>query len=394
MSKYDFTEEEIKKILLFSPMVLPNNPIEQGLKGDALKTYFYGFIRELMLLLSEKLLQLGSDGGLQINLHNENEEAHSDMRGMINELYDISTLLRNQIISTVVNHNQSETAHENIRSYVRDRETTHINNDEAHPKMNALINDVLEIATSAYNLALGQSKVTVIPTERELYGALMDNGSRVVGDIFLVEKKDSVDFTYLGKCTENEKSIAQLEGRFFDLDAFESGNVCFEGNKVYIIDTVKVRSTSRDIDTTILAKSGWVESIEKHLLSLEEDSLEHFEALEDAVVEKEQKMKFSNDFQESIALSNYTQYDLGHRTSLSLTLPETMDEDFCVILNFYSGEVPTAFDCPSEILFTQDDCLDGRLYPVEKRLYEINIKRVCGVPVGKVSAIDYEVIEL
>ena len=47
---------------------------------------------------------------------------------------------------------------------------------------------------------------------------------------------------------------------------------------------------------------------------------------------------------------------------------------------------------PDEIIFTQDDCLDGKLYPVSNRIYEINIKRVGEYIIDKVGACDYAIL--
>ena len=78
---------------------------------------------------------------------------------------------------------------------------------------------------------------------------------------------------------------------------------------------------------------------------------------------------------------------------MALALPEEIPNEFEVIVNFRSGTVATSFDAPNSIVFTQDDCYAGRLTPITNRIYEINIKNVGGVLVGKVGCADYEVVE-
>jgi hypothetical protein len=61
-------------------------------------------------------------------------------------------------------------------------------------------------------------------------------------------------------------------------------------------------------------------------------------------------------------------------------------------VNFRAGATATSFDSPDEIIFNQGDCLDGKLYPVSNRLYEINIKRIGEYIIAKVGACDYAVL--
>lgn len=96
---------------------------------------------------------------------------------------------------------------------------------------------------------------------------------------------------------------------------------------------------------------------------------------------------------ESLRLTNNTEYNLGTKEAVSIDLPEVIGDEFEVIVNFHSGSFATSFDTPNEIIFTLDDCVDGRLYPIPNRIYEINIKKVGQVLLAKVNGTDYEVIE-
>ena len=87
-----------------------------------------------------------------------------------------------------------------------------------------------------------------------------------------------------------------------------------------------------------------------------------------------------------------TEYDLGLQSALTIALPDVIENDYYSILSFRSGANATELSCDEGIYFSGDDCLNGMLYPITKRLYEINVKRVCSLVIAKVSAVDCEVI--
>ena len=90
-------------------------------------------------------------------------------------------------------------------------------------------------------------------------------------------------------------------------------------------------------------------------------------------------------------LSTKTEHNLGLRTSVNLTLADTIESDFECIVNFRSGASATIFEC-SGISFAGDDCIGGTLYPISNRLYEINIKNIGGAIIGRVGACDYAIL--
>jgi hypothetical protein len=57
-------------------------------------------------------------------------------------------------------------------------------------------------------------------------------------------------------------------------------------------------------------------------------------------------------------------------------------------VNFKTGAISPSFDSNESIIYTQDDTLDGDLYPVANRIYEINIKNVMGALIAVVNATD------
>ena len=106
---------------------------------------------------------------------------------------------------------------------------------------------------------------------------------------------------------------------------------------------------------------------------------------EDAIVQVESTAS-------ELVLATHTEYNFGLVTELMVSLPEDTD-GLEAIINFRCGATAASIDMPDEILFQGDDTLDGRIYPITNRLYEINIKKVMGIIIAKVGAVDYEVIE-
>ena len=79
MNKYIFSDEEINKILLSSPMALPNSPSSYGLRGSNIKEFFYEYIRKLMLLINDHFQRIENDKDSSILAHDTDTNAHSDV---------------------------------------------------------------------------------------------------------------------------------------------------------------------------------------------------------------------------------------------------------------------------------------------------------------------------
>ncbi|MBQ7353870.1 MAG: hypothetical protein IJW54_07725, partial [Clostridia bacterium] len=93
-----------------------------------------------------------------------------------------------------------------------------------------------------------------------------------------------------------------------------------------------------------------------------------------------------------ITLKTYCVFDLGEVSSLTLELPSSVLKDYNSVLNFKSGATATVLDAPADLYFKGDDCEGGCLFPISNRIYEINIRSVCGNLIARVSSLDYEVI--
>lgn len=68
-------------------------------------------------------------------------------------------------------------------------------------------------------------------------------------------------------------------------------------------------------------------------------------------------------------LANDTIYDCGEMTSITLTLPATMDAKFIAQLNFTSGATPTSITAPNTVKWLGNDITGGVFVPVASKRY-------------------------
>ena len=157
-NKYKLTSEEINKILCRSPRALGSSPAEQGLGAEQIKKYFYDFIFYMAQLLN---LRLGSVG--------------QDIAALDTGLVALQDALTESIADSIDIHSESADAHSDIRDAL----------DEAS-----------SLATQAYNLALGKSKVYV---NTGFNMALLELQNELLhqGDFIMVIDKNTPDFVVL-----------------------------------------------------------------------------------------------------------------------------------------------------------------------------------------------------
>ncbi len=382
MDKYIFSDEEINKILLSSPMVLPNSPQAYGLKGSNIKSFFYDFIRRLMLLINEHFVLIERDKESSISVHNEDTVAHNDIRKMIDNLATKDTELGNAISN---HYSEINLAHDDIRAKIDSDILAHENNVYAHEHILFNMAEIKAIAQNALNFASGKSKIIPVKDIYEMTTKL--DGTLNIGDKFVLSKKDVPDFTLFEKNSTDENAIA-----FTQVDLL-FGNVEFLPGESYLYNGYLLVASESGIDTSKFARQVDITSLEDALNQLDLELNTAIDSIIEELTLKENAIKVINETAETVELASKTEYNLGLRTSVTLGLPEEIPSDFECIVNFRSGATATTFDSPDEIIFTQDDCVGGRLYPVTNRLYEINIKSVGGILVAKVGSVDYEVIE-
>lgn len=385
-SYYKISEEEINKILLSSPMVLPNNPSEKGMKAGAIKEYFYKFVRIFAQILNEHLANIEFDKNYSISQHNESDSSHNDVRELLTSLAEKDAELGNIIEEKLNKHNNSIVAHLAIRQLITESIKAHDENaSDSHMPLRDYIGRVGNIAREALSLASGKSRI--IPT-RNINEMLMKIESAFpeieVGDRFILLEENVPDFTVYEKNSTNEDA-KEISKEYIQTNPLKAG-------KTYLFMGYLLVASESGLDTSQLAKQSDIAILTKKNEELLNTIAELESALMEALSKKESTIDRVSTASELVTIENKTEYNLGLRASVILSLPEEIADDYEAIVNFRSGAVPTAFDAPSEILFVQDDCVDNMLYPVSNRIYEISIKRVDGIIIARVGCADYEVV--
>ena len=366
--RFKIKGSEINEVILNSPFSLADSPARLGQRASQTKRYFYQFINTL----AEKInLHLGeidkaiADGELGI----------ADMQDMIAELGEKTAL-------ALLEHNANEGAHNDIRKKITDENNSHNQSASAHKDIRDEL-DTLGVEISvALALASGKSRIASFDDEVELFEYALSNGS--VGDILLLEDPLKPDFTIFGVGVDQKDGDVAL-----DINDVATG-IQLLPNKKYFIDGVRLVSSEGHLETSLFAKRDELNEQKSYFLEALEAINERVGVAEEAIKGKEQALTKHTITSQSVYLESMNEYHLGTVTDLIIDLAD--DEFFEAILCFKTGNGEISANAPEELLFTGDDTLEGRFYPVSKRLYEISIKRVSGVMLARVGSVDYEVI--
>ncbi len=339
------TEEEINKILLSSPMVLPDNPTESGFKAKGIKELFYKYIRVLLGIIDTHLEGLDASALRQILAHNEEADAHTDIRQVLRDLLLKDQELSALITSTITEHNE---------------------NEQAHPFYRGWAEQIQRKVDDTYNLASGKSKIYPVSDVWEMLDTISDKLN--VGDKFVLAQENVPDFILFDKNSTSTSAIPLSQMDLMLGLELEAGKSYLCSNGFLFV------ATESGIDTSLFAKQAEVNEIKSELLTKE--SIFKQEQITNGIVE----------------LASSTIYSLGLASNLTLVPPNEITSDFYAIVRFRSGAEPTVITSQG-IIFTQDDTVSSVLTPLKNRLYELYIRCVEGALVATVSAIDFEVIE-
>lgn len=374
---YQFTEEEINKILLSSPMVLPNNPSEHGLKGESIKSYFYSFIRKLMLLLNEHFVLIERGQAETILNHDTGDLSHEDIREIIRSLMSRD----NELGNLIANHySEINLAHDDIKEKIASDISSHNIDEYAHKSLRFDLASVKQTAENALNFAQGKSKIYPVKDVYEMTTKLNDTLN--IGDKFVLLDKNVPDFTLFEKNTDKSGT------EFTQVDIL-MGTVEFVPGESYIYNGYLLVASESGVDTTQLVKRDEYELLSVIVGELDLDIENGIKSLEEKLKAKENVYSVVSESSNNVLLSTKTEHNLGLRTSVNLTLADTIESDFECIVNFRVGAYDTVFNADSRIIFTQDDCYGGVFTPCKNRIYEINIKNVDGILIARVGACDY-----
>ena len=375
---FKITEEEINHTILRSPYSLADSPSRQGMTPAQIKRYFYEFIRFLAEKINGHLDEIGTDA-----------DATSEQ---IEDLKEMDTFISRVSSENLASHNVGTAAHEDIRKKIGTDIGKHNTNSFAHIDIRDEIKVVKDKACAAFSLASGRQRVYPCQDLMELCDVLSSEKPSP-GDMILVLDPSVCDFIVY---ESGVSSAAEYANNPYDIRVTVSdianGEVEFEPSKVYYVDGTRIYATQGTLETGLLAKNEALEELKALFLENVDVVSTALSDVNDTLLTKETALKTEESVNEKVTIKSSTEYNLGLRTSVVLEIDEPSDFDEAIV-NFRAGETPTSFDAPSNLYFSGDDCLDGRLYPNKNRIYEINVKSVMGIYVARVGACDFTVVE-
>lgn len=312
---------------------------------------------------------------------------------------DVQVLASKPYVATSIEtHNTNEDAHENLISDLHEMDTQlgnqfaeamneHINNGAAHPVMKQQIDDISQLATAAYSIATGNTTRRYYDDFSEFATDLSQQWSQyLLGDMALIGSSDYPDFTCLGRVTKGDVNRLTHASVFSFEEFVSEGDNCLAGETWVLIENHDdLTDDDIDSDTVVGLTLRASKDVDYSIFATRKDVGELKEMLIKTVV--------GGATGADVYLKHNTEFNLGVRTNITFHLPDPVPDRFECIVNVRSGEAYLSIDSPANIIFTQDDCIDGVLMPETHRLYEINIKKIDDALIARVGACDYEVIE-
>ncbi len=392
MKDYKITNEEINQVIMHSPYSLGDTPTTEGLKAVHIKKYFYDFIRvlaeKLNVHLSELTEVLSTYDGVCSDAKNNKERIEE----ILNKLLDLDTKdseLGTGIQNAVSIHNESALSHSDIRMQIGNEISVHDNSLIAHEDIREKLKHAIKKCELAYMVASGKNRAFPISDVADMIDIILSGEELRIGDVFMLAQGEVSDFTVF-----DTNVATPLEGDIELLpEGIASGEMDILCGKMYYYNKVRLLSAKKGLETSVLAKR---EELEELFSEMNEYITKNDGVISDinkALNIKQNKKEILENSAHSVDILNNTEYNLGLRATISLNLPTDIPADFEAYFNFRSGTTPTSLDAPDNLIFTGDDTLDGKLYPVSNRIYEVSIKSVGGYLIARVGCADYEVIQ-
>ena len=373
MSKdFKITEEEINQVILRSPYSLADSPASLGQGASQIKCYFYAFIFELARKINTHLGQI-------MDAFSSQELVNSSLKEMDREL-------GSSIATGINSHNLSGQAHSDIREKASSDLINHKNSTTDHIDIRQKIEELQRQCSLASALASGKMQVHAFDDVVEMLEYLSGDEKKHIGDIFLISDPTMPDFTLFEIGADLKEGDIELS-----YEDIASGTVTLEANKSYYFGGVRLISSEGNLETSYLAKQEALDSLEALFIESTSKINSAIEEIRVLLNGKDNIMPTYENSDTCVEISSGNEYNLGLRTAIELDFVPS--EVFEAIFNFRTDNIAPSFDAPVELYFVGDDTLDGSLYPITNRIYEVNIKRVCGALIARVGAVDYEVIE-
>lgn len=371
-NNFKITDEEINQVVLHSPYSLADSPASLGQGASQIKGYFYSFIFEL---------------ARKINIHLGQIMDAFSVQGLVNSsLEEMDRELGDSITEQINSHNLSPLAHSDIREKASSDLSKHKSSTADHADIRLKIEELQRQCNLASALASGKMQVHTFDDTVEMLEYLSGSEEKRLGDIFLISDPTMPDFTLFELDAIKRQNDIELS-----YEDVASGEVTLEANKSYYFSGVRLISSEGNLETSYLAKQEALDGLESLFVESISEINNTLEEIKSLLNNKDDKMATYENSDTCVVISNGNEYSLGLRTAIELDYVPS--EVFEAILNFRTGNIVPSFDAPVELYFVGDDTLDGSLYPIANRIYEVNIKRVCGALICRVGAVDYEVIE-
>ncbi len=392
MKDYKITNEEINQVIMHSPYSLGDAPSAQGLKAVHIKKYFYDFIRvlaeKLNIHLSELTEVLSGYDGICSDVDNNKEKIEE----ILNKLLDLDTKdseLGTSIQNAVSAHNEGALSHSDIRIQIGNEIIAHDNSLISHEDIREKLKHALKKCELAYMVASGKNRAFPVDDIADMVDIILSGEELRIGDVFMLAQGEVSDFTIF------ETNVATLQEGDIELlpEEIASGEMDVLSGKIYYYNKVRLLSAKKGLETSVLAKKEELEELFNEMYDYITKNDGIISDINKTLNGKQNKKEILENSANSVDILNNTEYNLGLRATISLNLPDDIPTDFEAYFNFRSGTTPTSLDSPDNLIFTGDDTLSGKLYPVSNRIYEVSIKSVGGYLIARVGCADYEVIQ-
>lgn len=374
---FRITEEEINQAVLRSPYSLADSPSRQGMTSAQIKRYFYDFIRYLLERVNLRLGAIGTD--FDIVYQN------------LADLADTDTMLGSAMNNNLNAHNESPSSHADIRKKITNDIYSHNAAKVAHMDIRDALKAVKDTASVAFSLASGRQRIYPLNDIIELCDLSFSELN--VADTILFLDPGECDFiVYESGVSEATEYATNPNDIKITPTQIANGEISFTEGKIYYLNGTRLLATKGNMETSLLAKDEDLEALKTEFLENKEIVDASLLKINTELDTKETSLTKVESTEEIVLVSSHAEHNLGLRTSVGLEIDKSGEFDEAIV-NFRAGETATSFDAPSSLYFAGDDCLDGRFYPNKNRIYEVNIKNVMGILIGRVGACDYLVVE-
>ena len=225
--RYKLTNEEINKAVLHSPYALADSPYKRGLGAAQIKKYFYDFI---IYLANSFNAHLGDVGDTFDNV----DKSISELGTRVSELHETDLQLTSRFTSELSKAvKELQGADLQTTTELTKALNEHNSGEDAHRDLRALIDSAIAIAT-------GRTKVHVETDFYSMIGDIsMAADSFNEGDFIVITQKSVPDFIVLRKGAASSSAVSikweENTGGAIDIVPSVGERYYIEGSSIEII---------------------------------------------------------------------------------------------------------------------------------------------------------------